>query len=69
MRANEQKAYDYGYYISEDRKRITLIEKYLNSEVAILHIDNFEDGSNMKPFMNSFTIESFILIGNSTKAL
>lgn len=25
MRANEQKAYDYGYYISEDGKRITLI--------------------------------------------
>jgi predicted ester cyclase len=69
MRTNEQEAYDYGYYISEDGKRITLIEKYLNSQAAILHADNFEGGSNMKPFMDSFTIESFILIGNSSKAL
>ena len=28
-----------------------------------------EDVLNIKPFMDSFTIESFILIGNSTKAL
>ncbi|MAD29667.1 MAG: hypothetical protein CMC00_01400 [Flavobacteriaceae bacterium] len=69
MRTNEQEAYDYGYYISEDRKRITLVEKYLNSQAAILHADNFEGGSNMKPFMDSFTIESFVLIGNSSKAL
>ena len=69
MRNNEQEAYDYGYYISEDGKRITLIEKYLNSQAAILHADNFEGGSNMKPFMDSFTIESFVLIGNSSKAL
>ena len=69
MRTNEQEAYDYGYYISEDGKRITLIEKYLNSQAAILHADNFEGGSNMKPFMDSFTIESFVLIGNSSKAL
>ena len=69
MRTNEQEAYDYGYYISEDQKRITLIEKYLNSQAAILHADNFEGGSNMKPFMDSFTIESFVLIGNSSKAL
>ena len=69
MRTNEQEAYDYGYYISEDGKRITLIEKYLNSQAAILHADNFEGGSNMKPFIDSFTIESFVLIGNSSKAL
>ena len=69
MRTNEQEAYDYGYYISEDQKRITLVEKYLNSQAAILHADNFEGGSNMKPFMDSFTIESFVLIGNSSKAL
>ena len=69
MRTNEREAYDYGYYISEDQKRITLVEKYLNSQAAILHADNFEGGSNMKPFMDSFTIESFVLIGNSSKAL
>ncbi len=55
--------------IREDRKRITLIEKYLNSEAAILYIGNFGGGSSMKPLMDSFNIESSILIGNPTKVL
>jgi len=69
MRVNEQEAYDYGYYLSPDGKKITLIEKYLNSEAAILHANNFENGPNMKPFLDKFTIESFILIGNYSNAL
>lgn len=69
MRKNEPDAYDYGYYISENSKKITLIEKYKNSEAAILHADNFENGPNMKPFLDTFTINSFILIGNSTEEL
>ena len=31
-------------------KKITLIEKYKNSEAAILHAEKFENGPNMKPF-------------------
>lgn len=69
MRKNEPDAYDYGYYISPNRKKITLIEKYKNSKAAILHADNFENGPNMKPFLNTFKINSFILIGNSTEEL
>ena len=69
MRKNEPDAYDYGYYISPNGKKITLIEKYKNSKAAILHADNFENGPNMKPFLNTFKINSFILIGNSTEEL
>jgi predicted ester cyclase len=69
MRKNEPDAYDYGYYISQNSKKITLIEKYKNSEAAILHADNFENGPNMKPFLDTFTINSFILIGNSSEEL
>ena len=69
MRKNEPDAYDYGYYISSNGKKITLIEKYKNSKAAILHADNFENGPNMKPFLNTFKINSFILIGNSTEEL
>ena len=69
MRKNEPDAYDYGYYISTNGKKITLIEKYKNSKAAILHADNFENGPNMKPFLNTFKINSFILIGNSTEEL
>ena len=69
IRANEKEAYDYGYYLSSDQKKVTLIEKYMNSEAAILHANNFESGPNMKPFLDTFNIESFILFGNSTVAL
>jgi len=69
MRNNEPEGYDYGYYISEDGKKVTLIEKYLTSEAAIKHADNFEGGPNMKPFLEMFTLESFIITGNSTDQL
>lgn len=69
MRNNEPEGYDYGYYISEDGKKVTLIEKYLTSESAIKHADNFEGGPNMKPFLEMFTFESFIITGNATDQL
>ena len=69
MRNNEPEGYDYGYYISEDSKKVTLIEKYLTSEAAIKHADNFEGGPNMKPFLEMFTLESFIITGNATDQL
>ena len=69
MRNNEPEGYDYGYYISEDGKKVTLIEKYLTSEAAIKHADNFEGGPNMKPFLEMFTLESFIITGNATDQL
>ena len=69
MRDNEPEGYDYGYYISEDGKKVTLIEKYLTSEAAIKHADNFEGGQNMKPFLEMFTLESFIITGNATDQL
>ena len=69
MRINEPEGYDYGYYISEDGKKVTLIEKYLTSEAAIKHADNFEGGPNMKPFLEMFTLESFIITGNATDQL
>ena len=69
MRNNELEGYDYGYYISEDGKKVTLIEKYLTSEAAIKHADNFEGVPNMKPFLEMFTLESFIITGNATDQL
>jgi len=69
MRNNEPEGYDYGYYISEDGKKVTLIEKYLTAEAAIKHADNFEGGPNMKPFLEMFTLESFIITGNATDQL
>lgn len=54
----------YGYYLSGDGKKITLVETYLNSQDAIQHGIDFINGPNFDKFFEMFEIESFIVIGN-----
>ncbi|WP_295834357.1 hypothetical protein, partial [uncultured Winogradskyella sp.] len=69
IRTNEPNTYDYSYFISEDGKRITLIEKFRTSEDFIFHVDNFENGPNIAPFMKMFTFNSFVIAGNTSEVL
>ena len=52
----------YGYYISEDGKKVTLIERYNNSEDGIQHGIDFINGPNFDKFFEMFEIESLSLI-------
>ena len=56
----------YGYYISDDGKKITLIERYKNSQDALQHGIDFINGPNFENFFKFFEIEHFITIGNAT---
>ena len=56
----------YGYFISEDGSKVTLIERYNNSEDAIKHGVDFINGPNFDKFFEMFDIESFITIGNAS---
>ena len=56
----------YGYYISEDGNKVTLIERYNNSEDGIQHGIDFVNGPNFDKFFEMFDIESFITIGNAS---
>lgn len=56
----------YGYFISEDGSKATLIERYNNSEDGIQHGIDFINGPNFDRFFELFEIESFITIGNAT---
>ena len=56
----------YGYYISEDGNKVTLIERYNNSEDGIQHGIDFINGPNFDKFFEMFEIESFITIGNAS---
>ena len=56
----------YGYYMSKDGKKVTLIERYNNSEDGIQHGIDFINGPNYDKFFEMFEIESFITIGNAT---
>ena len=57
----------YGYFISDDGKRVTLIERYNNSQDGIQHGIDFINGPNFTKFFEIFEIESFITIGNATE--
>ena len=56
----------YGYFISENGKKVTLIERYNNSEDGIQHGVDFINGPNFNRFFEIFEIESFLTIGNAT---
>ena len=56
----------YGYYISEDEKKVTLIERYNNSQDGLKHGVDFINGPNFNRFFEMFEIESFITIGNAS---
>lgn len=58
----------YGYFISEDGNKVTLIERYNNSEDGIQHGKDFINGPNFDRFFEVFEIESFITLGNATEA-
>ena len=69
VRINEPNTYDYNYSISSNNSKITLLEKYKSSEDVIFHADNFENGPNFEKFFKMFTVEEFIIAGNSSKQL
>ena len=56
----------YGYYISEDGNKVTLIERYNNSQDGIQHGMDFINGPNFDKFFEVFEIESFITLGKAT---
>ena len=57
----------YGYFISDDGNKVTLIERYNNSQDGIQHGIDFINGPNFTKFFEIFEIESFITIGNATE--
>ena len=54
---------EYGYYVSENNKSVTLYEKYIDSESAVKHGQNFMTGEYFDRFFNLFTLEKFIVTG------
>ena len=57
----------YGYYVSEDGNKVTLIERYNNSQDGIQHGIDFINGPNFDKFFEIFEIEKFITLGYATK--
>ena len=64
---NEDFCLEYAYYLSDDGVSVTLYEKYINSESAIIHGQNFMAGPFFDRFFNLFTLVKFIVTGPASE--
>ena len=54
---------EYAYYLSEDKMKVTLYEKYIDSKGALQHGQNFMESPYFERFFNLFSIEKFVVTG------
>jgi len=66
---NEPGTILYEYYLSEDKKKVSLIEIYKTDADAVIHMKNFLAAPHSGPFLETFEIESFKVMGNSSNEL
>ena len=59
----------YEYYISEDKKKISLTEHYKDSNAAEKHVVDFLNGPYQETFFKLMEIQSFQVIGTTPKNL
>ena len=54
---------EYAYYLSEDKMKVTLYEKYIDSKGALQHGQNFMESPYFERFFNLFSIKKFVVTG------
>ena len=59
----------YEYYISEDKKMISLIEHYKNDASALKHVLDFKTGMYQENFFKLMEIKSFHVMGPASSEL
>ena len=64
---NEDFCIEYAYYVTEDKSSVTLYEKYIDSESAVKHGQNFMGSPFFERFFNLFTLEKFIVTGPASE--
>ena len=64
---NEDFCLEYAYYVTEDKSSVTLYEKYIDSESAVKHGQNFMGSPFFERFFNLFTLEKFIVTGPASE--
>ena len=64
---NEDFCLEYAYYVTDDKSSVTLYEKYIDSESAVKHGQNFMGSPFFERFFNLFTLEKFIVTGPASE--
>ena len=65
----EPKTMYYKYWISEDKKNVSLIEVYHSNEDAIFHMNAFAEAPHRDKFLETFIVKSFQVLGDTNDDL
>lgn len=69
IKKTERNTKFYEYYISEDKKKISLTEHYKNDAAALKHVMDFQNGPYQEAFFELMSINSFQVMGPASKEL
>ena len=65
----EPKTMYYKYWISEDKKNVSLMEVYHSNEDAIFHMNAFAEAPHRDKFLETFIVSSFQVLGDTNAEL
>ena len=65
----EPKTMYYKYWISEDKKNVSLMEVYHSNEDAIFHMNAFAEAPHRDQFLETFLVTNFQVLGNTNQEL
>ena len=69
VKETEPKTMYYKYWISEDKKKVSLIEMYHSNEDAIFHMNAFAEAPHRDKFLETFIVTNFQVLGNTNTEL
>jgi len=69
VKETEPKTMYYKYWISEDKKKVSLIEMYHSNEDAIFHMYAFAEAPHRDKFLETFIVTNFQVLGDTNAEL
>ena len=69
VKETEPKTMYYKYWISEDKKKVSLIEMYHSNEDAIFHMNAFAEAPHRDEFLETFIVTNFQVLGDTNAEL
>ena len=69
VKETEPKTMYYKYWISDDMKKVSLMEVYHSNEDALIHMNAFAEAPHRDQFLETFLVTNFQVLGNTNQEL
>ena len=69
VKETEPKTMYYKYWISEDKKKVSLMEIYHSNEDALFHMNAFANAPHRDKFLETFLVTNFQVLGDTNDEL